>query len=56
MNKRKSMAIKAECSVEPSASVHHASNEERTARVGELQDVLAACSTDILAGIELATL
>jgi cytochrome c-type biogenesis protein CcmH/NrfG len=56
MNKRKSMAIKAERSVEPSASVHHASSEERITRVGELQDVLAVCPTDILAGSELATL
>ena len=50
------MAIKAERSVEPSASVHHVSSEERNARIGELQDVLAVCPADILAGIELAKL
>jgi cytochrome c-type biogenesis protein CcmH/NrfG len=50
------MAIKAERSAEPSASLHHAPNEEWIARVGELQDVLAVCPTDILAGSELATL
>jgi cytochrome c-type biogenesis protein CcmH/NrfG len=54
MNKR--MAIKAERQVEPPASMHHAPNEEWIARVGELQDVLAVCPTDILAGSELATL
>ena len=56
MNKSKSMAIKAERSVEPSASVHHASSEERIARVGQLQDALAVCPNDILARSELATL
>jgi len=56
MNQHKSMVIKTERSVESSASVHHASSEERIARVGELQNVLAVCPTDILAGIELAKL
>jgi len=56
MNKSKRMAIKAVRSVEPSASLHHASSEERIARVSELQDLLAVCPTDILAGIELAKL
>jgi len=56
VNKRKSLAIQAERSVEPSASAQHVSNEERIARIGELQEVLAVCPTDILAGSELATL
>jgi thioredoxin-like negative regulator of GroEL len=56
MNKRKSMMTKAECSAESSASVRHASNEERMAGVSELQDVLSVCPTDTLAGIELAKL
>ncbi|MBI5317361.1 MAG: hypothetical protein HZB34_15480 [Nitrospirae bacterium] len=56
MNKRKSLAIQAECSVEPSASVHHVLNEERIVRIGELQAVLAVCPIDILAASELASL
>jgi len=34
----------------------HTPNEEWVARVSELQKVLEVCPTDILAGIELATL
>ena len=56
MNKRKSMAIKAERLVEPPGNTYHAPNEEWIARVGELQEVLAVCPTDIVAGSELATL
>ena len=51
-----SMAVKAERSVEPPASTHHAPNEEWITRIGRLQDVLAVCPSDILAGSELATL
>ena len=56
MNRRKSMAIKAEHSMEQRAGMHHAPNEEWIARIGELQGVLSVCPTDILAGSELATL
>ena len=56
MNKRKSMAIKAERSLEPPARTHHAPDEECIARIGELQDVLSVCPTDILEECELATL
>lgn len=56
MNKRKSIAIKADRSMEPSASTHHAPNEGWIARFNELQEILAVCPTDILAGSELATL
>lgn len=42
--------------MEPSARTHHAPNEECIPRIGELQDVLSVCPTDILAECELATL
>jgi len=50
------MIVDAERSVESPARTHHAPNEEWIARIGELQDILAVCPTDILAGSELATL
>ena len=50
------MAIKADRSVEPPANRHSVPNEEWIARVGELQEVLAVCPTDTLAGSELAML
>ena len=50
------MAVQADRSVEPPANMRHTPNEEWVARIGELQDVLAVCPTDILAGSELATL
>ncbi|HKP01592.1 MAG TPA: hypothetical protein VJU02_08165 [Nitrospiraceae bacterium] len=56
MNKRKSMAIIAEHLLEPPGNMYHAPNEEWIARVGELQEVLAVCPTDIVAESELATL
>jgi tetratricopeptide (TPR) repeat protein len=56
MNKRKGMAINAERSVESSTYRHQVPNEEWVARVGELQDILAICPADILAGSELAKL
>lgn len=56
LNKSMSMAVKAERSVEPPAGTDHAPNEERITRIGQLQDALAVCPTDILARSELATL
>ena len=50
------MAVKAERSVEPPARTHHTPSEEWIARIGQLQDALAVCPTDILARSELATL
>ena len=50
------MAVKAKRSVAPPAGTHHAPSEEWIARIGRLQDGLAACPADILARSELATL
>jgi hypothetical protein len=50
------MAVNAERSVEPSALRPYAPSEEWIARIGRLQDALAVCPTDILAGCDLATL
>ena len=52
----RSMAVKAKRAVEPPSSPHHALNEEWITRIGQLQDVLAICPSDILAGSELAIL
>ena len=51
-----SIAVKAECLVEPPAGTQHAPNEERIRRIGQLQDALAVCPNDILVRSELATL
>ena len=48
--------MKAEHSMEQQAGMHHVPNEEWIARIGELQDVLSVCPTDILTASELATL
>ena len=50
------MAVKAKRSVAPPARTHHAPSKEWIARIGRLQDGLAACPADILARSELATL
>ena len=50
------MAVRADRLGEPPASRHSIPNEEWIARVSELQEVLAVCPTDTLAGSELATL
>jgi hypothetical protein len=50
------MAVRAEGPVEFPAGTQSVPNKERIARIGQLQDVLAVCPTDILAGSELATL
>lgn len=51
-----SMAVKAERSVEPPTLLRHALREEWIARIGQLQDTLAVCPTDISTRCELATL
>jgi hypothetical protein len=55
-NRSWSEVVKAEHSMEQRAGLHHVPNEEWIARIGELQNVLSVCPTDILAGSELATL
>lgn len=51
-----SEVVKAEHSIEQRAGLQHVPNEEWIARIGELQDLLSVCPTDILARSELATL
>lgn len=50
------MAVKAEGPVESPAGAYPVPNEEWIVRIGQLEDVLAVCPSDILAGSELATL
>ena len=50
------MAVKAECTVEPSALMHSVSREERIARIGRLLDALAVCPMDVVTRCELAVM
>lgn len=50
------MAVTAEGSMEPPTLLRHALREEWIARIGQLQDTLAVCPTDISTRCELAML
>ena len=50
------MVVNVERSVEPPTLLRHALSEEWIARIGQLQDTLAVCPTDISARCDLATL
>lgn len=56
MNKSKRITAKTEGPVESPAGGHPVPNEKWIVRIGQLEDVLAVCPSDILAGSELATL
>jgi cytochrome c-type biogenesis protein CcmH/NrfG len=51
-----SMVVKVQCSLEPPAGTHHEPNEQWITRIGQLQDALAVCPSDLSARSELAAL